>query len=65
MTFENLFSKVQRIQDRMSEDRRALHAMAETGMSLPRTTQYCFDRLTKMGYYPKKFSGGGIVCTVG
>ena len=65
MTFENLFSKVQRIQDRMSEDRRNLHSMAETGMALPLTTKNCLDRLQRMGYSPKCYCEGGIVCTVG
>ena len=65
MTFEKLYSGALRIQKRLSEDRQNLHKTAECGMSLPRTVQYCADRLTKMGFSPKICSKGGIICTVG
>jgi len=65
MTFEKLLKSAKNLSFRLCEDRRAIHRMAEAGMDLPRTTEYCRDRLLKMGYLPKRYRGGGIVCTVG
>ena len=51
--------------DRIAEDRRYLHAHAETGFDLPETFDYVWNRLTEMGLSPRKCGKGGIVAEIG
>ena len=46
------------------ENRRHLHQTPELGLELPETTAFIMEKLTEMGYDPKR-CGGGIVACVG
>lgn len=45
--------------------RRKLHACAETGFDLPKTSQTITEALTAMGYEPKIIGRCGLVATIG
>lgn len=46
------------------ENRRHLHQTPELGLELPETTAFIMEKLTEMGYDPKR-CGGGVVACVG
>lgn len=50
---------------RVTEDRRYLHAHAETGFDLPQTYEYVWNKLTEMGLSPRKCGRCGIVADIG
>ena len=50
---------------RVTADRRYLHAHAEAGFELPETYAYVWQRLTEMGLSPKKCGKCGIIADVG
>ena len=50
---------------RVTEDRRYLHAHAETGFDLPDTFAYVWQKLTEMGLSPRKCGRCGIVADIG
>lgn len=51
--------------ERVTEDRRYLHAHAETGFELSATFDYVWDRLTEMGLTPRKCGKCGILADIG
>lgn len=51
--------------ERIAEDRRYLHAHAETGFELPETFDYVWKCLTQMGLSPRKCGKCGIVADIG
>ena len=50
---------------RVTEDRRYLHAHAETGFDLPDTFTYVWQKLSEMGLTPRKCGRCGIVADIG
>ena len=46
-------------------NRRWLHQNPEISMDLPNTSAFIWEKLTEMGYAPKRCGGNGIVSTVG
>lgn len=50
---------------RVTDDRRYLHAHAETGFALHDTFRYVWDRLEEMGMSPRKCGRCGIVADIG
>ena len=44
------------------ENRRHLHQTPELGLELPETTAFIMEKLTEMGYDPKRCGGGVVVC---
>lgn len=46
-------------------NRRWLHQNPEISMDLPKTSAFIWEKLTEMGYAPKRCGGDGIVATVG
>lgn len=57
--------RARELSEQLIKDRRHIHSHAETGMNLPYTTEYVFNRLSEMGYSPTKPKKGGIVALVG
>ncbi|MGI5062829.1 amidohydrolase [Treponema denticola] len=57
--------RAKELSEQLIKDRRHIHSHAETGMNLPYTTEYVFNRLSEMGYSPTKPKKGGIVALVG
>ena len=62
---KDLMTDARAMAQQLTEDRRWLHAHAETGFDLPQTWQYVHDRLTTMGYEPRRCGRCGIVADVG
>lgn len=52
------------MQDELTAFRRHIHANAEVGLDLPKTTAFVEEKLRSFGYDPVLI-GGGIVCTCG
>ncbi len=65
MTEKQLLQQAAKMQPELVEIRHYLHSHAETGFSLPNTTVYVKERLTRMGYTPKDCGRAGIIATVG
>lgn len=57
-------TEAQALQEEMTENRRYLHANAETGFDLPKTVAFITEKLKSYGYTPVQL-GGGVVCTCG
>ncbi len=53
------------LQQEMIAYRRELHARAETGFELPKTTAFVENALKEMGYHPQRCGKAGIVATIG
>ena len=64
MTY-SLIARAEALTAQLREDRRWLHAHAETGFDLEETYQYVWQRLTDMGYVPRRCGKCGIVAEVG
>jgi len=65
MMDENLMAGAEALAETLREDRRRLHACAETGFELPETFRYVWERLTEIGLRPKKCGRCGIVAEIG
>ncbi len=61
----DLMKEAGEIVGRLTEDRRYLHAHAETGFDLPQTLAYVWERLKKMGLTPRKCGQCGIAAEIG
>ena len=62
---ENLLNEAKRLQSKLVQYRRALHAHAEVGFDLPFTRQFIMQTLREIGYQPTECGKGGIVATIG
>lgn len=62
---KDLLKLAQEENQKITEDRRYLHAHAETGFDLPQTYRYVWDRLTEMGLAPQACGRCGIVADIG
>lgn len=65
MTHTHLMQEARQLEKICIEDRRRLHACAETGFELPQTYDYVFAKLREIGLTPKKCGQCGISCTLG
>ncbi|MBP3411339.1 MAG: amidohydrolase [Clostridia bacterium] len=65
MQKETLIQEARSLEQRCIEDRRYLHAHAETGFDLHETYAYIWKQLTEMGIEPMKCGRCGISCTIG
>lgn len=61
----DLLEAAYRLESQLMEDRRYLHAHAETGFDLMNTYAYVWARLEEMGIAPRKCGRCGIVATIG
>lgn len=50
--------RAQELSEKMVQDRRFLHQHPEVGMELPEACGYVMQRLTEMGYEPRRLGGG-------
>lgn len=64
MAFD-LLEAAKRLEAQLKEDRRYLHAHAETGFDLKETYAYVWAKLEEMGIAPRKCGRCGIVATIG
>lgn len=62
MDFEK---KANAIEEELKENRRTVHAFAETGFELPKTVDFVCKKLREYGYQPKLVGKSGVSCTVG
>lgn len=53
------------LQEEIIHMRRHIHQLAETGMDLPQTSAYVFERLSAFGYTPTYVAGSGVTAIVG
>lgn len=60
-----LLARAQAMAERLTEDRRWLHAHAETGFDLHETFRYVWDALTELGLSLRKCGRCGIVADIG
>lgn len=65
MTEKQLLQQAAQMQPELTEIRHYLHSHAETGFSLPNTTAYVKNMLTRMGYTPTDCGKAGVIATVG
>lgn len=65
MNSETFRQEAQSLQQQCVQDRRILHAHAETGFDLPETFTYVQKRLKEMGLEPQKCGRCGISCCIG
>lgn len=62
---DELLAQAARLAERIREDRRWLHAHAETGFALHDTADYVSRQLKEMGLAPKKCGRCGVLAEVG
>lgn len=65
MTPEQLLQEASSLRDTLTEDRRYLHAHAETGFDLTETLAYVKKELQSMGYEPQECGKAGLVALAG
>lgn len=65
MAKKDLLQAAKALQEELTAHRRYLHAHAETGFAVPKTTAYIRARLEEMGYTPQKCGKAGLTATVG
>ncbi len=65
MNHQQWLIEAKEMEQQLIENRRYLHAHAEVGLQLPQTFAYVWDRLTDLGYQPKKCGQCGIVACIG
>lgn len=65
MNAKDFFCEAQKLEQQCIEDRRYLHAHAETGFALTETCAYVRRQLTQMGLAPQSCGRSGILCTLG
>ena len=61
---QDLLSEAKEQTDVAIQHRRALHAMAETGFDLPKTTEYIKKALQKAGLSPRVFGACGVIADI-
>lgn len=61
----DLMNRAQALAPQLREDRRFLHAHAETGFDLQETYRYVWNRLTELGCTPRRCGTCGIVAEIG
>lgn len=61
----DVLKEAKEIQDEVIEYRRYLHANAETGFALEKTTAFVKEKLNEMGYDVKDYGKGGIATNIG
>ncbi len=61
----DLLHRAEAMADRLTADRRWLHAHAETGFDLTETYRYVWNSLEEMGYAPRRCGRCGMVADVG
>ena len=62
---QELLKQAEALAPQLTDDRRWLHAHAETGFDLTETYRYIWKALTEMGYAPRRCGRCGIVADVG
>jgi hippurate hydrolase len=62
---KEIWNQASKDEAKIIEDRRHLHANAETGFELAKTLEYVKRKLTEMGYEPKECGKAGIVALAG
>ena len=62
---KQLLEEASRLQDTIINNRRYLHAHAETGFELKETFAFVKEKLTEMGYEPKECGKAGLVALAG
>lgn len=62
---KELLKQAEALAPQLTDDRRWLHAHAETGFDLTETYRYIWKALTEMGYAPRRCGRCGIVADVG
>lgn len=63
---ESLFQEAQALQEQIVTWRRALHQIPETGLVLPKTTEFVKTRLQEMGLAYQEYEGhSGLTVTIG
>lgn len=63
-SYTDVLNKACALKEEIKNDYRQLHKMAEAGLELPNTLEYCKEKLCNMGYSPKQIAGG-LLSTVG
>ena len=62
---QNIKEQAKKLQKQLVEQRRYLHARAETGFSLRETRSFVEKTLTEYGYHPQECGESGLVACVG
>ena len=62
---ENVFKIAKKYEQEIIENRRFLHAHAETGFALTQTVAFVKQKLQEMGYTPQDCGKSGVVATIG
>lgn len=65
MNATEFYREAQALEKQCIEDRRYLHAHAETGFALTKTCAYVRRRLKEIGLAPQDCGRSGIICTLG
>lgn len=60
-----ILTRMEELEEQLQADRRQLHSRPELGLELPETVAYVMNRLTQMGYSPRRCGPGGVTATVG
>ena len=60
-----LIARAQALAPQLLQDRRHLHAHAETGFDLPETTRYVREKLQEAGLTPRRCGRSGLIADVG
>jgi len=60
-----ILEEAKAIQDNIIKHRRFLHKSPEIGMTLPNTSKYVKEELTKLGYSPQSVGDYGVLATIG
>ncbi len=61
----NYKNRAEALRDELIQNRRTLHAFAETGFDLPQTTAFVEQQLRSYGLKPIRVGKAGISCTIG
>ena len=56
----NYFEKAKEYKDQLIENRRSLHQMPETGLSLPNTKKFVMEKLKALGLEVKELGESGL-----
>lgn len=65
MELQSLYAQASALMPQAAADYETLHAYAEIGFDLPRTTAYVMKRLEDMGYAPQRCGKSGVVAVLG
>lgn len=61
----DILSEAKKLQPKLVEYRRALHACAEIGFELPKTTAFVLETLSRLGCKAKRYGKNGVIATMG